>query len=65
MVLLSSTTPALASSFNFVTAVIGMLLGVSLGQETVTGREWIAVAIIVIGVTGVVLGRGTRAESAQ
>ena len=65
MVLLSNTSPALASSFNFVTPVIGVLLGTSLGGETLASHEWIAVAVIVAGVTAVVLGRGTRPQLSQ
>lgn len=57
MVLLSNTRPALASSNSFVNPVIGMLLGVSLGGEKVTNHEWLAVAVIVLGVTMLILGR--------
>jgi drug/metabolite transporter (DMT)-like permease len=57
MVLLVNTRPALASSNSFVNPVIGMLLGISLGGETVTGHEWLAVGIIVLGVTVLIFGR--------
>ena len=57
MVLLSNTRPALASSNSFVNPVIGMFLGVSLGGEKVTSHEWVAVGIIVLGVTMLILGR--------
>ena len=60
MVLLSSTSTTLASSYTFVNPMVGMFLGVSLGSESVSGREWVAVAIIVAGVTVVVLGRGKK-----
>src|SRR5262249_39072532 len=60
MVLLSSTSAALAASYCFVNPVIAMLLGVSMGRETVTGREWLATAIIVTGVIALVVGRGSR-----
>jgi drug/metabolite transporter (DMT)-like permease len=60
MVLLSGTSVALASSYCFVNPVIGMLLGISLGGEAVTSHEWIAVGVIVVGVAGVVVGRGER-----
>lgn len=60
MVLLSTTSTTLASSFTFVNPVIAMLLGISLGGETVSAREWIAVATIVVGVTVVVLARVNR-----
>jgi drug/metabolite transporter (DMT)-like permease len=58
MVLLSRTSTTLASSYTFVNPVIGLLLGISLGSEAVSGVEWAAVAIIVAGVTVVVLARG-------
>ena len=57
MVLLANTSAVLASSYCFVNPVIGMLLGVWLGAESVTRNEWFAVAVIVAGVTGIVLGR--------
>jgi drug/metabolite transporter (DMT)-like permease len=57
MVLLSRTRPALASSNSFVNPVIGMFLGVSLGGERVSSHEWLAVGIIVLGVTMLILGR--------
>jgi drug/metabolite transporter (DMT)-like permease len=58
MVLLSRTSPATAASYSFVNPVIGMLLGTTLGQESVTRGEWLAVGIVVTGVTTIVLGRG-------
>jgi drug/metabolite transporter (DMT)-like permease len=57
MVLLGNTRPALATSNSFVNPIIGMLLGVSLGGEAVTRQEWLAVGIIVLGVTVLILGR--------
>lgn len=57
MVLLSRTSTTLASSYTFVNPVIALLLGISLGNETVNAREWIAVAIIIAGVTVVILAR--------
>ncbi|HZF26702.1 MAG TPA: EamA family transporter [Steroidobacteraceae bacterium] len=63
MILLSSTSTTLASSYCFVNPVIGMLLGMWLGGETTTSREWIAVAIIVVGVTVVVTSRGARPKA--
>jgi len=57
MVLLGTTRPALATSNSFVNPIIGMLLGVSLGGEAVTRQEWLAVGIIVLGVTVLILGR--------
>jgi len=62
---LSSTGPALASSYNFVAPVIGTVLGVSLGSETVTRDEWLAAAVVVVGVTAVVAGRGRRRRASD
>jgi drug/metabolite transporter (DMT)-like permease len=55
MVLLSNTSTTLATSYTFVNPVIAMFLGVSLGSEHVTALEWLAVTVIVIGITVVVL----------
>jgi drug/metabolite transporter (DMT)-like permease len=57
MVLLGSTSPALASSYSFVNPVVAMLLGVSFGGESITTYEWLVASIIIAGVTAVVLGR--------
>lgn len=57
MYLLARTRPALATSNSFVNPVVGVLLGVSLGGESVTSHEWLAIAIITVGVTVLMLGR--------
>jgi drug/metabolite transporter (DMT)-like permease len=57
MTLLATTRPALATSNSFVNPVIAMLLGVSLGGEMVTTGEWLAVGLVVLGVTVLVLSR--------
>ncbi len=59
MVLLSQTSAALASSYTFVNPMIAMLLGVTLGHETITGFEWLAATIIIFAVALLVLGRTT------
>ncbi|HKF97432.1 MAG TPA: EamA family transporter, partial [Steroidobacteraceae bacterium] len=61
MTLLSTTSTALASSWTFVAPVVGTLLGISLGGESVTGSEWTAIGVIILGVTVLVLGRKDRA----
>jgi drug/metabolite transporter (DMT)-like permease len=50
MVLLSRVSVALASSYSFVNPIIGLLLGVAVGGETVTGQEWFASCIVLGGV---------------
>jgi drug/metabolite transporter (DMT)-like permease len=57
MTLLATTRPALATSNSFVNPVIAMVLGVAIGGEIVTRQEWLAVGIIVLGVTVLILGR--------
>ena len=57
MTLLANTRPALATSNSFVNPVIAMILGVAVGGEMVTRQEWLAVGIIVLGVTVLILGR--------
>jgi drug/metabolite transporter (DMT)-like permease len=57
MILLSHTSAALATSYSFVNPVIAMLLGIAFAGETVTGYEWLAVGVIVLGVVMLVLGR--------
>ncbi len=57
MVLLSRTRPAIASSYSFVNPVIGLLLGITLGNESVTNREWGAVAVIICGVIMLIFGK--------
>jgi drug/metabolite transporter (DMT)-like permease len=57
MVLLAKSSAALAASYCFVTPVIAMLLGVWLGGEVVTGFEWAAAGVVLIGVVLVLRGR--------
>lgn len=60
MTLLAHTRPALATSYTFVNPVIALLLGTGVAGETVTGREWLAAGVVVLGV--VVLMVGKRAD---
>ncbi len=50
LILLERTTPALATSYTYVNPVVALVLGVTLGQETVSRFEWLAVAIVLCGV---------------
>ena len=50
LILLERTTPALATSYTYVNPVVALILGVTLGQETVSGFEWLAVIIVLCGV---------------
>lgn len=57
MVLLARTRPAVAASYSFVNPIIGLLLGVTLGSESVTSSEWEAVAVILCGVVLLMFGK--------
>ncbi|MFY9512296.1 MAG: EamA family transporter [Rubrivivax sp.] len=50
MLLLQRTSAGLASSYTFVNPVIGMVLGVLLGGEVVSGQELLAASVIAGGV---------------
>ncbi len=57
MVLLSKTSPALATSYSFVNPLIAMLLGVGFGGEHVTPWEWLSAVVVVLGVVLLVVGK--------
>ncbi len=57
MVLLARAPSGLASSYTFVNPVIAMLLGVAIGGEQVSGFEWSAVGVVLLGVVLLVSGR--------
>jgi drug/metabolite transporter (DMT)-like permease len=57
MLLLAQASPGLASSYCFVNPVIALLLGVSLGGETVSGYEWAAAGVVLVGVVLLLAGR--------
>lgn len=50
MVLLARASAGLASSYTFVNPVIAMLLGVAVAGEVVSGFEWMAAGVVLVGV---------------
>ncbi|TCT10288.1 drug/metabolite exporter YedA [Paralcaligenes ureilyticus] len=50
MVLLSRASAALASSYTFVNPIIAMLLGVAVAHEYISQYEWLAAAVVLLGV---------------
>jgi drug/metabolite transporter (DMT)-like permease len=50
MLLLARASAGLASSYTFVNPVIAMLLGVAVLGEVVSGYEWLAAGVVLIGV---------------
>jgi drug/metabolite transporter (DMT)-like permease len=57
MVLLAQSSAGLASSYSFVNPVIAMLLGVTLAGEQISGHEWLAAGIVLVGVVLLLMGR--------
>jgi drug/metabolite transporter (DMT)-like permease len=57
MILLQRTSAATASSYTYVNPVIGLLLGVGLGGEVVSGFEWAAAGVVLAGVVLLLAGR--------
>lgn len=57
MLLLERTSASLASSYTFVNPVIGLVLGVALGGEVVSGGEWTAAGVVCAGVVLLLLGK--------
>jgi drug/metabolite transporter (DMT)-like permease len=55
MVLLKLAPPALATSYSFVNPVVGLGLGVLIGDELVSPSEWASAAVIVVGVVMIVV----------
>lgn len=58
MVLLARTSSTLAASYSLVNPVVALILGVTLGGETITTWEWMASGVVMLGV--VLLFRGRR-----
>lgn len=61
MVLLAEASAGLASSYSFVNPVIAMLLGVTLAGEQISGHEWLAAGIVLVGVVLLLVGRAKAA----
>jgi drug/metabolite transporter (DMT)-like permease len=57
MLLLARTSASLAASYSLVNPVVALLLGVTLGGESVSVWEWAASGIVMIGVVLLFLGR--------
>jgi drug/metabolite transporter (DMT)-like permease len=61
MLLLQRTSAAMASSYSLVNPVIGMLMGVLIGGEVVTGFEWAAAGVVAAGVMLLLWGQRGKA----
>lgn len=61
MVLLAEASAGLASSYSFVNPVIAMLLGVMLAGEQISGHEWLAAGVVLVGVVLLLIRRASSA----
>ncbi|MDW8846693.1 drug/metabolite exporter YedA [Erwinia sp. MMLR14_017] len=57
MYLIRNVTPAIATSYAYVNPIVAVLLGISFGGESLTSREWLALAVIILAVVLVTLGK--------
>jgi drug/metabolite transporter (DMT)-like permease len=64
MILLARTTTSVAASYTLVNPVVALLLGVTLGGETVTAWEWVAVGVVLMGVVLLFVSRRPRSSPA-
>lgn len=55
--LLANASPALATSYAFVNPVIALFLGVAVASEAVTGGDWLACGVILLGVVLIFRGK--------
>jgi drug/metabolite transporter (DMT)-like permease len=57
MLLLARTSSSLAASYSLVNPVVALVLGVTLGGETVSAWEWSAAGVVMLGVVILFIGR--------
>ncbi len=57
MLLLARTSASLAASYSLVNPVVALILGVTVGAETVSSWEWLSSGVVMIGVVLLFLGR--------
>lgn len=62
MFLLSHVRPATASSYTLICPVVGLALGVMVAGEQLSGREWMASGVILLGVVLVLWGAVRRSS---
>lgn len=57
MFLIRNVAPAIATSYAYVNPVVAVMLGTGFGGESLSGVEWLALAIIILAVVLVTLGK--------
>jgi len=57
MLLVSRTSATLAASYSLVNPLVALVLGVTLGRETISMWEWLSAGVVMIGVVLLFMGR--------
>ena len=60
--LLRTVRPTLATSYAYANPIVAIVLGITLGDETITGPAWIALPIILVGLAIVGYAQSARAR---
>ena len=60
MYLLRTVRPTLATSYAYANPIVAVLLGITLGEETITGPAWVALPSILAGLA--ILGYAQRSR---
>jgi drug/metabolite transporter (DMT)-like permease len=63
MILLSKASAGLATSYSFVNPIIAMILGVTLGAETISLWEWGCAAVVLVGVVLIVWSAAQKSKN--
>jgi drug/metabolite transporter (DMT)-like permease len=63
MLLLARTSMSLAASYTLVNPVVALLLGVTVGRETVTPWEWLSAGVVLVGVVLLFISRRTSSAA--
>ena len=62
MTLLAQTRLAVSTSYTLVNPLVALLLGVTVGHETVTAHEWWAATLVLLGVVVLFVGKQAAAK---
>jgi drug/metabolite transporter (DMT)-like permease len=65
MLLLARTSASVATSYALVNPIVALLLGVTVGGETVSRWEWLSSGVIIISVILLFTGRRRQPTIAQ
>ena len=63
--LLDTVRPSIATSYAYVNPVVAVVLGITIGNERLTGAAWVALPLIVIGVVLVLSSRSRPSKTSD